>query len=81
MVRDKSCNGGQLAPMVIQDLNLAIVITSLQQKVEEMTSTIQLQATTIRSLQQQSDGINEHGDVESGLDIHTRDKFKQRTKP
>ncbi len=51
MAWENSRNGGQLAPMVNQDLNLVVVITSLQQKVKEMTSTIQLQATTIRSLQ------------------------------
>ena len=59
MVREKSHNGGQPALAVNQDLNLAVVITNLQQKVEEMTSTIQLQATTIRNLQQRNDETNE----------------------
>ena len=77
MVWEKSHNGGQPTPTENQDLNLDVVITSLQQKLEEMTSTIQLQATTIRSLQQQSGGTNEQGDV----DTHNGDKVEQRTEP
>ena len=81
MVREKSRNGGQPPPAENQDLNLAVVIISLQQKVEEMTFPIQLQATTIRNLQQLSGRTNEQGDIESGIDTHTREKVEQRTRP
>ena len=39
-----------------------------------MTFTIQLQATTIRNLQQQSGGINEQCDVDFGIDTHIGEK-------
>ena len=46
-----------------------------------MNSTIKLQVTTIRNLQQQSGRTNEQGNVESGIDTYTEEKFEQTTKP
>ena len=46
-----------------------------------MTSTIKLQATTIRNLQQRHGGINEQGDIDSGIDTRMGDKIEQRTEP